>query len=248
MSEVNPYSYVGTELDLFSAATRWKSYVRAQLAPYLGAGLDVLEVGAGFGGTTRILCQGGERRWVCLEPDETLARRLASDVKTGALPACCETKVGTLETWRAPDLFDTVLYMDVLEHIEDDRAEVARAARVLRPGGHVVALSPAHPWLYSPFDRAIGHYRRYTRTTFGALAGEGLEPVRVAYLDAVGLLASLGNRLLLRKAMPTPRQVAFWDKVLVKCSMAVDPLIGHRAGKSVLAIWRKRDLGQARAA
>ena len=129
--------------------------------------------------------------------------------------------------------------MDVLEHIEDDRAEVARAARQLRPGGHIIALSPAHQWLFTPFDEAIGHHRRYSRAGFGALAGDDLEEVRLAYLDSIGLFASLANKLILKSAMPKASQVAFWDRVLVRMSRVVDPAIGHSAGKSVLAIWRK---------
>jgi len=133
-----------------------------------------------------------------------------------------------------------LLYIDVLEHIEDDAGELARAGEFLRPGGHVVVLSPAHPWLYSPFDRAIGHHRRYTRTTLRALTPTGLDLVRLSYLDAVGLIASAGNRLLLRSAMPSPAQVAVWDRYMVRLSRVVDPLIGFSAGKSVLGVWRKQ--------
>ncbi len=231
------FSYVGSELDLFSAARNWKSYFRDRLAPYLGE--DVLEVGAGLGGTTRVLCRGTERRWVGLEPDPSLAGRLADEVRSGALPACCEVRVGTLQGVDPSETFDTILYMDVLEHIEDDRAEVARAAAHLRPGGHVIALSPAHQWLFTPFDRAIGHCRRYTRAGFGALATPDLARVRLDYMDSIGLFASLGNRFLLRSAMPRPSQIAFWDRVLVRLSRFVDPVLGYSAGKSVLAVWRK---------
>ncbi len=231
------FTYVGHELDLFSAARNWKSYFRDQLRPYLGR--DVLEVGAGFGGTTRVLCRGAEDRWVCLEPDASLAARLERDIRSGSLPACCEARVDTIEGFDAAESFDTILYMDVLEHIEDDRAEVARAAAHLRPGGHIIALSPAHQWLYSPFDRSIGHCRRYSRASFGALAPEGLTTARLVYLDSVGLLASLANKLLLRSDMPGPSQIAIWDRVLVRLSRLVDPALGHSAGKSVLAVWRK---------
>ena len=231
------FTYVGSELDLFSAAKNWKSYFRDQLAPYLGD--DVLEVGAGFGGTTRVLCRGAERRWVCLEPDASLASRLEREVRSGSLPSCCETRVGTLEGADPSETFDTILYMDVLEHIEDDKAEVARAAGHLRAGGHVIALSPAHQWLFTPFDEAIGHHRRYSRAGFGALATGDLEAVRLVYLDSVGFFASLANKLILRSAMPKPSQVAFWDRVLVRMSRVVDPILGYSAGKSVLAVWRK---------
>lgn len=234
---MNENVYIGTELELFANATRWKGYVARQIAPYLGR--EVLEVGAGLGGTTRVFCQGTESRWVCLEPDPQLTAQITRQVEAGTLPACCEPVVGTLES--AGDRlgrFDTLLYMDVLEHIEDDRAELNRAARFLRPGGHVVALGPAHPFLYTPFDRAIGHYRRYTRRMMRNLRPDGLELVRLSYLDSVGLLASLGNRLVLRSASPQAGQIAFWDRVLVRASTAVDPLLGYTLGKSVLAVWR----------
>jgi SAM-dependent methyltransferase len=233
------FTYVGSELDLFASARNWKSYFRDRIAPYLGE--DVLEVGAGLGGTTRVLCRGLERRWVGLEPDAALAGRLLEEVRSGSLPGCSEVRVGTLEGLDEAETFDTILYMDVLEHIEDDAAEVARAARHLRPGGHVIALSPAHQWLFTPFDRAIGHYRRYTTASFGALATSDLEPVRLCYLDSIGLFASLGNRLFLKSAMPNPSQIAFWDRVLVRMSRVVDPVLGYSAGKSVLAVWRRVD-------
>src|SRR5690242_18322946 len=152
------FAYVGGELDLFAAATRWKSYFRSHLKPFLGN--EVLEVGAGLGGTTRLLCSGREHRWVCLEPDPALAERLAQAIRDGQVPACCEVMVGTLgqialeRQWPfpLPARFDTLLYVDVLEHIPDDRGELARAAQCLQPGGHILALSPAHQWLYTPFD------------------------------------------------------------------------------------------------
>ena len=88
------YVYVGTELDLFAAAEQWKSYVQRQVAPYLGR--QVLEVGAGHGGTTRVLCGDGPKRWVCLEPDSSLADRLIAAISAGELPDCCEARIGTL--------------------------------------------------------------------------------------------------------------------------------------------------------
>jgi SAM-dependent methyltransferase len=233
------FRYIGSELELFAAATIWKAYFRGHLEPYLGE--DVLEVGAGMGGTTKLLCPGGNRpgTWVCLEPDAELARSLDRAIAGGALPGRCRVVVGTLDQVPQDSRFDTVLYIDVLEHIADDRGELIRAAACLQPGGHLVVLGPAHPWLYSPFDAAIGHYRRYTRTSLRALTPQGLVLVRSRYLDSIGLLASLGNRLFLRRSVPDPGQIAFWDKVLVRCSRLVDPLVRYALGKSVLSVWKR---------
>ena len=66
--------YVGTELELFAHAVRWKSYLRRLITPYYGA--EVLEVGAGIGGTTRVFHDEAVTHWVCLEPDPALAATL----------------------------------------------------------------------------------------------------------------------------------------------------------------------------
>ena len=100
-------------------------------------------------------------------------------------------------------------------------------------------LAPAHQWLFTAFDQAIGHSRRYTRR---ALVTARLPRVRVRtarYLDSAGLLASTGNRLFLRSSMPTPRQIRFWDNVLVRTSRLLDPVLAYRMGKSVLVVWEK---------
>jgi len=67
--------------------------------------------------------------------------------------------------------------------------------------------------------------------THGRIVVEGL--------DAAGMLASAGNRLLLRSAMPTERQILTWDRLLVPVSRLIDPIFAGRVGKNVLGIWRK---------
>jgi SAM-dependent methyltransferase len=227
------FEYVGTELDLFAHARRWKAAWIARVRPFVSG--DVLEVGAGLGANTRDLQSGDVRSWTCLEPDARLAGRLREAV--AAVPRCRVT-VGDTGSIAGP--FDCVLYADVLEHVEDDRAEASRAASLLRPGGRIVVLAPAHPSLYSPFDRAIGHYRRYDARSLRACMPPGCVETRLEYLDSAGMLLSLANRLLLRQSMPTLRQVMFWDRVVVPVSRVLDPLLGRRIGKSILAAWTLR--------
>jgi hypothetical protein len=115
---------------------------------------------------------------------------------------------------------------------------MARAAARLNPGGTVIVLSPAHPFLFTPFDTAIGHFRRYTRNSLQSAAPETLQVEKLIYLDAAGMLASAANRLLLQSAMPTEGQILTWDRMLVPVSRVIDPIFGGRVGKSVLGIWR----------
>ncbi len=155
------FEYIGSELEIFRHAKNWKAYYGAKIRPFFGR--DVLEVGAGLGATTETLCGGGENRWVCLEPDKEMAGEIEAKIRAGALPANCEAAALTLEELDEAEKFDSILYIDVLEHIEDDRAEVLAAARHLRAGGHLIVLAPAHQFLYTPFDKAIGHFRRYNK-------------------------------------------------------------------------------------
>lgn len=229
--------YPGRELELFAAAHNWKAYLARQVGPYLGR--RVLEIGAGIGGTTRALAPGTDGEWWCVEPDARQAETLQRFIASGELPARCRVVAGTLRDVEPRGDFDSVLYIDVLEHLDDDAGEVAQAARRLTRGGYLVVVSPAHPWLFSAFDRAVGHHRRYVRGSLAVLAPEGLWPIRLRYLDSVGLLASAANRLLLRSDTPTRRQIALWDKGLVPLSTVVDRLVGYRLGKSVLAVWRR---------
>src|SRR5271163_2174599 len=115
------FAYVGSELVLFADATTWKSYVRFHLRSYLSG--DVLEVGAGIGAATATFYDGTQRRWVCLEPDQDLADRIKSKLSPDLTN--CEVIVGTLSDLGPGEQFDSILYIDVLEHIEADAAELA---------------------------------------------------------------------------------------------------------------------------
>jgi SAM-dependent methyltransferase len=237
MDSVETYSYVGKELELFQHATRWKVYYAQRLRPFIAG--DVLEVGAGLGATSRFLCNGDQRSWTCLEPDPSLHRQLESNLGVTPLASPGRALLGTVASLPGEDRFDTILYVDVLEHIEDDREELSGSAARLRPGGHVVVLAPAHQGLYSPFDKAVGHCRRYSKRSLLAAAPATLRPVAAYYLDAVGMVASLANRWLLRAFMPTYDQLMFWDRVLVPASRVIDPILAHRLGKSVVVVWTR---------
>jgi SAM-dependent methyltransferase len=226
------FRYVGTELALFEKAKNWKAYWRDQIASFVRG--DVLEVGAGIGANTRLLAGVGFSSWTCLEPDATLAQEIG-------LPADdrYHTTVGTIQDLPSNEHFDSILYIDVLEHIEDDRAELLLARDRLRPDGALIVLSPAHPFLYTEFDRAIGHYRRYTRASLRALKPAGLSECKMIYLDSAAMLASAGNRLFLKSAMPTEQQILAWDRLLVPVSRVLDGIFGQRVGKTVLGIWQR---------
>lgn len=232
------FDYQGAELELFAKATNWKRYLRSQLRPFIKG--HVVEVGAGIGGTTKAMSSiDGIRSWMCIEPDVRLAQCLEHELSevSALYPLCARS--GTLFDLPPTDVFDTILYIDVLEHIEDDAAELQEAFNRLKPGGHIVVLCPAWQVLFSPFDEAVGHFRRHTKSSLRRLAPKGAAERAAFYSDIVGLLASLINLLALRQKTPNAAQIQMWDKLMVPVSRILDPITLRTLGKSVVLVWAK---------
>lgn len=232
------YTYTGNELELFSQAKNWKNYVRSLIKEYVRG--DVLEVGAGIGSNTILFRNVKYKSWFCLEPDSNLAETLEYSISSHKV-ANCYTQNGTIESLENSKRFDLILYIDVMEHIYDDKTEMLRACHRLNPGGNIVVLSPAHQWLFTPFDASIGHHRRYTKKTLKHIIPDVIEVTKFAYLDCVGLLASLGNKLILNQSQPTLKQIQLWDNVMVPLSRKLDPVISYSLGKSILLVGRRNE-------
>jgi hypothetical protein len=134
---MNEYKYVGFELDLISTAHNWNSYWSQQIREFLRG--DILDVGASAPKLIYGFSILAAPRWVCLEPDPQLIVQLVKALKK-APRGRCEPVCGTLQLLAGPQ-FNTIIYIDILEHIKDDREEMNRAASHLRPGGHLTIQS-----------------------------------------------------------------------------------------------------------
>jgi len=229
--------YESSDLEIFAKATNWKKYWAEKLRPHVKG--QVIEVGAGLGTSTKYLCTEEYPNWLCLDPDPSHVTQLTRLIDSGDLPGFCEAKTGVLADLNQDFLADTILYIDVLEHIEMDEKEMTLATSHLRPGGHVIVLSPAFDFLYSPFDKAVGHYRRYDKSDAPRLTVNDLALVDVFFLDSIGFIASLTNRLFLKSTMPSAGQIAMWDRVMIPISKFADIFFGFAFGRSVIMIWRK---------
>ena len=229
--------YIGAELDVFVHATNWKRYWASVILPYLGE--RVLDVGAGIGATAKTLVMKSYERWVELEPDRAMCDRIREAQAAHEIPAHYEVKTGITKDLSESGSFDTVLYIDVLEHIEDDAAELVFAGDLLTSGGHIVVVAPAHNFLYTAFDKEIGHFRRYNTQSLIAATPPGFEIVKLCYLDSVGMLASLGNKLILQSGSPTVAQIKLWDRVMVPVSRCLDVVLLRKLGKSIVCVYQK---------
>lgn len=231
------YEYVGSELELFAEAHNWKKYYSKFIIPYIQG--TVLEVGAGIGATTKVLINEKVNKWTCLEPDAKLCTQLINEIQSNNLPGYCNVITGTASDLPAGSSFHAATYIDVLEHIENDKKEINNIIKYLHPLGYLIILSPSYQFLYSEFDKQIGHFRRYNKRTLANLMPSDLRLVSIKYLDSISILTNILNKVILKQQIPTLNQIKVWDKILIPISKVIDPIIRYSAGKSVLGIWQK---------
>lgn len=233
--EKGGFEYIGNELDLFKDARTWKSYFSSKIGKYIVG--DVLEVGAGIGVNTEFLVRSGSAitSVTLLEPDQKQANQIPINISEWGGDA--RVVVGTSADLKGE--FDSILYIDVIEHIEDASTELRRAKELLRPGGYLVVLVPAYAFLFSPFDAQIGHFRRYNRKGLRGELPQGMIRKEEFYLDSMGFFASLANRFLLKQSAPTKANIQFWDKGLIPLSKLTDVLTFYQFGKSLVGVFQK---------
>ena len=211
-------------------AGRFNRWVLSRFARHLGQ--DVLEVGCGVGNFTVLMAAEGRRvTGIDIEPSyvETARQRLAAFPNANV--ACGDA---TSAEWA--ERFDTVVALDVVEHIADDRAFLARLRAVLKPGGKLVLKVPAGAWLMSPMDRAVGHHRRYDKRSLAeTLAAAGLAPVSLTHFNVAGTLGWWLNGRVLRRMTPPGEQVKAFE-ALVPLFRAAEAIVPPPFGLSLIAI------------
>src|SRR5712691_7561458 len=146
------------QFELTPTLDRWQFEL---LQPYLGR--KILEVGAGAGRMTALAAEAGcHDELLAIEPSphffSLLRRRMCNLPKTILM----RTETAKLLPEYAAH-FDSVFSVHVMEHIEDDGQLLKEMLALTRPGGNVIILAPALPFLFSELDRNIGHYRRYNK-------------------------------------------------------------------------------------
>ncbi|MEQ1859860.1 MAG: glycosyltransferase [Chthoniobacteraceae bacterium] len=183
------YSDAGkVTLDALECAPRFNEWMYESVKPWLGA--RVAELGVGRGNISRHIKEHPhvlltDYRTDYLEELRT-KWKLHPHLEIAKLDMTAGTDFEQLRRF-APD---SVVFLNVLEHIEDDRAVLANLFRTVLEGCRIVVLVPYNPKLYSDFDKALGHFRRYSRGELEAKMREaGLEVERQFYFNKVGVFA-----------------------------------------------------------
>ena len=135
--------------------------------------------------------------------------------------------------------FDTILYLHVLEHIEEDRKELESAYEKLKKGGRLIIMVPKHQKLYSNFDKAIGHFRRYELDFFEKNL-INLERKLLISLDSVGYILYFLNKIFFKnETFPSYFKIFIWDKIFTPFTILLDFFTNYRFGKCIVAVYKK---------
>lgn len=224
----------GRTLESASHQPRYRRYQFDLISPHIGR--TMLEVGAGLGEFATQF--------------HALQRLVLTDVDPGAVSAMSRTFAGRPEVEvRQFDVgaklelgkrVESVVAINVLEHIADDAGALRSLADLVQPGGSIVLWVPGYQQLYGEFDRKVGHVRRYTPATLADAvrrAGLGVELVK-----PVNLLGGIAWWLAVRKGgagSPNPKLVAVYDRYVVPVTRAIERVVRPPFGQSVLCVARK---------
>jgi len=227
------------DLELLRAATRYQQWVLSALQPHVTG--TVLEVGAGIGNFTRWIARSASRL-VALEPEADMAREIEGlglrnvQVLTTPLEELVDSE------WR----FDSVVLINVLEHLRDDQQALLIAHRLLRPGGCAGILVPAHPSLYGSLDRTYGHLRRYTRAGVERKLKLARFQTRfVRYFNPVGAVGWLLVGRVAHRTHLNRGSIDLAERIAVPLGRAMERFGAPPFGQSVIAAAARPDVSEA---
>ena len=216
-----------------TAAPRYRQWEYDLVAPYLGR--SVLEVGSGMGYFSEKLAASGRDRLVLSDADEECLGRLRERYADRPDVEVVEVRLPGRVAIGEP--VESVVAMNVVEHIEDDVQALRDLAAVLTPSGRLILWVPAYMRLYGDFDRKVGHVRRYTPRTMRA-AVERAE-LRVIDVRPVNFLGGLAWWLAVRRGgagRPDPRLVWLYDNVVIPTGRTIERAVRPPFGQSVLCV------------
>ncbi len=248
MNNANPTSPTADDL-IASRRERYvafdrvnRPYLAWQVSQFLGSvGRRVLEIGCGVGSVIELL--GPRETIVGLDvvPDvlevarERFAGRPECRFQLLDLVIAGETELAALERER----FDTIICINVLEHIEDDLEALRRMRRIVQPGGTLVLLVPAHQALYGEYDRLDGHYRRYGRRALRRRLEDGGFAVRsIRHFNAIGAVGWWVQYKLLRRTIHGDSQFGLMN-LAIPVMRPLERFVAPPFGLSLVAICRR---------
>jgi len=230
--------FILDDLRQMQNAPNYNKWLYEVVKPFIGK--RVLEIGSGIGNMSRKVIEDVDLL-VGIEPNEYCANLLLDTLINEPRFIHIQKKI---EDCDYEDLkkyqFDTILCMNVLEHIADDVATLKFFEKILEPGGRVVLLVPAIPQAYGPIDKAVGHFRRYTKSSIREVLGNTSMKVEILfYSNLLGLLGWLFNARISKSINQNNFQIKLFDTIVPLLSFIEDK-VKSPIGLSLICVSRKK--------
>ena len=236
------FGYAGKDLEAMSFAVNYHRWIIAIFEPYLGT--KVVEVGAGTGSFSELLLEQRLESVSLVEPStamyEQLRCRLAELKPTQKVTSYNDIFERVAPQIRLNARPDSIIYVNVLEHVPDDVNELQVIWKTLDSGGRLFIFVPALRWLHGSMDRQLDHFRRYTRSELERkCVAAGFKVLTSRYFDVLGIVPWWVKYKLLQSNKMEPGAVKFYDQMIVPIAKILESSVTPPLGKNVLLIAEK---------
>ena len=235
MSETNNFVYTGTDLDVMGIASNYNNWILDLFESYTTKG-RAIEVGAGVGTMSKLIAQRYQKT-ISIEPDQTNFDFLTKELQEfDHASTFCGFLDNALDAIKEP--VDSIFYINVLEHIENEKEELLKAQKLLKSTGHFCIFVPAVEKLYGDIDKQVGHFRRYSKKRLKSIFEDQLNMniVKMGYFDFVGVIPWYILSCVLKLSGQNPKTVTIYDKLVVPIMSRIEKYIPMPIGKNLYLI------------
>jgi 2-polyprenyl-3-methyl-5-hydroxy-6-metoxy-1,4-benzoquinol methylase len=217
--------------------TNYNNWIFSMYKDFVGK--RILDIGSGYGTFINFV---SDREYVAaIEPSDECYKYLSEEFSKNKHIDIFKSDVNdpaTLGMLREKRI-DTVICLNVLEHIEDDKKVLRNIKGLLVPGGKFILFVPALHAIYGTLDEALGHYRRYDKKELEFMLEEaGFKIVKSRYLNFTGAFSWFLYSRILKAKSPAEKRIIFYDKFIVPVVAMIENLVRLPFGQSILIIAR----------
>lgn len=234
--------YVGKDLEAMSFAVNYHKWILDEFRPFLGK--RVVEVGAGTGSFSELLLEEDLDSLSLVEPSDmfeslqTNVSQIKNKAQVDFYKSIFSEVATEISDKQKPD---SIIYVNVLEHIEHDVSELEHIYRTLGKGGRCFIFVPALMSLYGEFDRKIGHFRRYTKQEVeGKCESAGFKVLKSKYFDFAGIIPWFVKYKMLKSDSLDSGAVTLYDKMAIPFVRGMEKIVNVPLGKNVLLVAEKQ--------
>jgi hypothetical protein len=223
-------NYPGWELKYFDKALNFRKYQFLLIKNYISG--TVAEAGPGNGVNLKFY-QSLAKKIYLFEPSKKFIKKLKKYKNN---------KIQIINNFfkKSINKYNTIIYLDVLEHIKNDSKEILDAYNSLKKNGYLIINVPAFQHLYSKFDEDLMHFKRYEKKDFKKkLNLLKIYNYKMLYYDSLGYFLSFFSKIFIKNYKKKfGSKILIWNK-LIPLSIFFDRLFLNFFGKSLIVFIKK---------